>query len=132
MPSVTVSAKAIEQAAEIGLGFGWRTPSATVERLIATFYQSYTAAELPDGWALKDDLTLGDLESYFKAYDAEGDGNAWHQRGRAIRAAFAAGWFSQSAGVTLETVSQLKPSEATQLKNAIDAFYTKQTVADPN
>jgi hypothetical protein len=132
MPTVTLSAKAIEQIAEIGAGFGWKSPGQIVERLIATFHQSYTAEGLPDGWALKDDLTLDDLEKYFKVYEAEGDGGAWHQRGRAIRAAIAAGWITAPVGVTLDAVAGLKPREATLLKNAIDAYYTRQTVADPN
>lgn len=132
MPDLSLSPKTIEQATEVGQGFGWRSTTAAIERIVATFHQSYAAAELPDGWALKGALTLGDLEAYFEKYEQEEDGNAWHMRGRAIRAAIAAGWIVKPEGVTADAVAGLKPTQATQLKNAIDAFYTKQTVISPN
>lgn len=132
MPNLSLSPKTIEQAAEVGQGFGWRSTSAAIERIVATFHQAYAAADMPDGWELKDALVLGDLEAYFETYEKEEDGNAWHQRGRSIRAAIAAGWIVKPDGLTVDAVAGLTPSQATQLKNAIDAFYTNQTVPSPN
>ena len=131
MPTVTLSAKAIEQVAEIGAGFGWKAPGQIVERLIATFHQSYTAEGLPDGWALKDDLTLGDLKSISGSTRPKATAALWHQRGGAIRAAIAAGWIAAPVGVTPDAVAELKPREATLLKTP-STPTTRQTVADPN
>lgn len=133
MPKIDLSAETLEQAAALSTGFGMKSVTVGIERIIATFYQAYNAADLPDGWAFKDNLTLKDLETYFEAYEAEGDkGNAWGRSGRAIRAAAHAGWFTAPAGLTDETIGNLKPREATRIKNAVDAYYTRQTTTDPN
>lgn len=135
---ITLSAAASTQLAEIMAGFGWANPKIAAERLVATFHGAYVAAAVPEGWVLNDDLTLDDLEKYFEVYEAEKSGNAWHERGRTLRAAVAAGWFTApvdvasagAAGVAM--IGRLNPREAARLKNAIDAHYTRLTVADPN
>lgn len=130
--AANLSATAAAQLTEITKGFGWSSDTATLNRLIATFHAAYIAAEVPAGWALNDNLTLDDLEAYFDAYEAEKSGNAWHERGRTIRAAVKAGWIKEPVDVSAATVGRLKPPEATRLKNALDAHYTRLTVADPN
>lgn len=130
--TLTLSETAADRLAALTKGFGWASDQVTVESLIKTFHQAYESDDPPDGWAFNPDLTLADLERYFEAYDAEKPGNAWHERGRSLRAAAASGWFVTPEAVTQETIAGLSPRDAVKLKKALDAHYTRLTVADPN
>jgi hypothetical protein len=108
-----------------------RALAAIVERFHAAHLSG--AGRLPAGWQLRDDLNLSDLEAYYAAYDAEGKPvSAWHERGRTIRAAVVAGWFTQPGGLTAEDVGKLRPAQVPAIKAAIDELYMRLTTADPN
>jgi hypothetical protein len=108
-----------------------RTLAAIVERFHAAHLGG--AGRLPADWTLRDDLSLSDLEAYYTAYDAEDKPvSAWHERGRTIRAAVAAGWFNAPAGLTADDVGKLRPAQVPAIKVAIDELYMRLTTADPN
>jgi hypothetical protein len=102
------------------------------EYVIDRWHNAYLGGDLPGGWELNDDLTLADLELYYAAYNAEDGGNAWAERGRAIRAAVIAGWVKRPAALSPDDVGRLKPATAVQVKNALDRHYFKLVTADPN
>jgi len=81
---------------------------------------------------LRDDLSLSDLEAYYDAYDTEKPVSAWHERGRTIRAAVAAGWFLSPDDLTDEAIGKLHPSVVPGIKAAIDELYMRVTTSDPN
>ena len=100
--------------------------------IVDRWHAAYLGAELPDGWLLNEDLSLADMEAYFEAYHSEQGKSVWAERGRTLRAALAAGWIKQPAGLTAGDIGRLKPAQAARIKNALDAHYIKLTVADPN
>jgi hypothetical protein len=91
------------------------------------------AGKLPAGWRLNDDLSLADLEAYFKYFNAnQGSGSTWEIYGAALRAAVNAGWVSEPAGLTDEAIGRLSPAEATGAFHAVMNLYDRVTADDPN
>jgi len=91
------------------------------------------AGKLPAGWRLNDDLSLADLEAYFKHFNENpGSGSLWEEYGRALRAAIHAGWLVEPPGLTVEAIGRLKPQEAQAAATAIFEHYEKVTADDPN
>ena len=134
MASAKLSDTTVEKLAAVQKQLGMAGVDGTLAFIVDRFHAAYLDAALPDGWALNDDLSLADMETYFEAYAAE-EGtskNAWAERGRTIRAALVAGWIKTPIGLTNEAIGRLKPAEAARLKNALDAHYLKLTIADPN
>ena len=134
MASIKLSDETVEKLTAVQKQLGIGGVDLTAAFIVDRFHAAYLDAALPDGWALNDDLTLADMEAYFEAYQAEEGKNksAWAERGRTIRAALASGWIKQPANLTNEAIGKLRPAQASQLKNALDAHYLKLTIADPN
>lgn len=114
------------------------TLDAVAAFVIDRYHAAHFGGVLPDGWALNEDLGLADMEAYYDAMAVEvgagkpGRNSVWHARGRTIRAARAAGWIAAPSGLTDEAIGKLKPHEAAQIKNAIDAHTIRLTQPDPN
>lgn len=132
--TIKVDEETLTRLAALGKLFGVRSIDRTLAAVVERFHAVHLegAGKLPDGWALRDDLTLQDLEAYYTAYDEEKPVSAWHERGRTIRAACVAGWFSAPVGLTTEQIGKLRPAQVPPLKAAIDELYLKVTTADPN
>ena len=133
MTKIELSAETLKQAEALGQIFNEK-PEQAIGRVVERFHAAYLggAGKLPEGWQLRDDLSLDDIEAWFAYYNQNpGTGSIWEERGRTIRAAIAAGWFAKPEGLTVEATRKLKPAEAIGLNDAVDAHYIRLTTADP-
>ena len=132
MTKIDITAETQKQIAALGALFGEK-PEEVVGRVIERFHAAYIRSDgaLPEGWKLRESLSLKDLETYYEAYGKEPSGNVWAERGRAIRAAIEAGWLTGPKGLNADAVGDLKPTEAIQVKAALDEHYIRLTTADP-
>ena len=133
MTKIDITAETQKQIAALGALFGEK-PEEVVGRVIERFHAAYLGGvgKLPDGWELRDDLSLDDIEAWFAYYNQNpGTGSIWEERGRTIRAAIAAGWFAEPKGLTVDATRKLKPPEAIAVNDAVDAHYIRLTTADP-
>lgn len=133
MPKIDVTDETLEQLDALAKKFKNRSIDTALAGIVERFHNAYvTSHELPEGWSLRDDLTLADFEAYYEHWDSETPKSLWGEKGRAIRSAIAAGWFDTPANLAIEDANSLKPTTATKLKYAIDAHYMRLTTADPN
>jgi hypothetical protein len=133
--TVAVDADTLARLLAVSQLFDIGSVEQTLAAIVERFHAAHLggAGRLPDGWRLRDDLTLDDFEAYYTAYDAEAKPvSAWHERGRAIRAAAAAGWFASPDGLTAEAIGKLRPAQVPRVKAAIDELYVRLTTDDPN
>ena len=109
-------------------------PAMALSLAVERYYTAYVdeVGRLPKGWALREDLTLQDLETYFEHYNAEEGGSMWAERGRVLRAALAAGWITKPDGLSNQDIGKLSPAAAAAAKSYIDALYIRLVTADPN
>lgn len=128
MAEISLNGEAAEQLDEL-VKLLDREPDETVAHIVGQWHMAYIEATLPAGFALRDDLTLGDIERYFELYAAEKPETTWGEYGRTLRAAVGAGWFSEPTGLD---PAKLSPAVAPRLWRAVNAHYVKLTTADPN
>jgi hypothetical protein len=76
-----------------------------------------------------DDLTQGDIEKFSAAYRDHGD--VIEPNGRLVRAAIAAGWILEPAGLTVAGVPNMAPRLVKWWGREIDALYGAATSPDP-
>jgi hypothetical protein len=133
--TVAVDADTLARLLAVAQLFDIGSVEQTLAAIVERFHAAHLggAGRLPDGWRLREDLSLSDLENYYAAYDAEAKPvSTWHERGRTIRAAVTAGWFDAPGGLTADDVGGLRPAQAPAIKAAIDELYLRLTTADPN
>lgn len=132
MTQLKLTAETAEQLAAIGKLWGMTNEEAAAH-VVGRFHATYIAATgaMPDGWTLREDLSLGDLESYYTFFKEEPNGGLWVERGSSIRAAIKAGWITAEKPLTANDVKAMTPAQAVAAKNALDALYLRLTVADP-
>jgi len=131
--TVTVTPDTLAQLAALSKAFGVASLDATLAAVVDRFHAAHlgTEGKLPEGWRLRDDLTLSDFEAYYDAYDREKPVSTWHRHGRTIRSAIVAGWFAAPEGVTVEDAGKLKPAQAPGLAAAVDELYLRLSTDDP-
>lgn len=108
--------------------------SETVAHIIDRWHAAYVGRDgkMPAGWTLREDITQGDLESYFEHFEKEPQGGQWIERGSTLRAAIKAGWIVADKPLSDADVKTLKPAQARAAKNALDALYVRLVTDDPN
>lgn len=133
MTTIELSPEAAEKVKAIGKLWDM-TEAETVEHIADRFHAAYVTGvgKMPAGWTLRENLSLGDLETYYDLFAKEPTGGAWVERGSTLRAAIAAGWITADKKLTADDVKALKPAQAVAAKNAIDALYVRLVTDDPN
>lgn len=133
MEQLEVTPDTAAKMRELGMLWGL-TEKEAVAHIVERWHEAYVkgGGSMPQGWTLNEDLTLGDLETYFTYFDKEPTGGGWIERGSTLRAAVKAGWITADKPLTDEDVKALKPAAARAAKNALDALYVRLVTSDPN